>query len=227
MDFLHLVLLLEGIFSLLHFALLFFLLAHESIFLALVVRLLVALFLFLYVLLCGVLSTILLRSPVLNGEFVLLLEWPMAKAPDQVPLAKDVREHVFLLLLVSPLDLLLVIVNFILDLFFLLFTFILLILAFLLVLFSSFLFLFFLLPFFFLFIELLLLLCPFLEKSGLSGSLLLLLGADIKLAVLVRIMHRLLQNVVSYRRFFDCFILVSHSFTVGRSTEAQHLFTGR
>ena len=162
MDFLHLVLLLQRILPLLHFAFFFLLLAGKGIFLALVVRLLIALLGLLFVLLRLVLAATLLGCPVLNGEFVLLLGWPMALAPDDVPVAEDVSEHVLFLLLVGPPNLRLVVVNVVLNLLLLFLTFNLRLITFFFIIFSCFLFLFILLPFFFLIIELSLLLSPFL-----------------------------------------------------------------
>ena len=162
MDFLHLVLLLQRILPLLEFAFFFLLLAGKGIFLALVVRLLIALLGLLFVLLRLVLAATLLGCPVLNGEFVLLLGWPMALAPDDVPVAEDVSEHVLFLLLVGPPNLRLVVVNVVLNLLLLFLTFNLRLITFFFIIFSCFLFLFILLPFFFLIIELSLLLSPFL-----------------------------------------------------------------
>ena len=162
MDFLHLVLLLQSILPLLHFAFFFLLLTGKGIFLALVVRLLIALLGLLFVLLGLVLATTLLGCPVLNGEFVLLLGWPKALAPDDVPVGQDVSEHVLFLLLVGPPNLRLVVVNVVLNFLLLLLTLNLLFITFFLSIISGFLFLFILLPFFFLLIKLSLLLSPFL-----------------------------------------------------------------
>ena len=87
----------------------------------------------------------------------------MALAPDEVPVAEDVSEHVLLLLLVSPPNLRLVVVNVVLNLLLLFLTLGIMFVTFLFIIISGFLFLFILLPFFFLLIELILLFSPFLE----------------------------------------------------------------
>lgn len=229
MDFLHLVLLLQGVLSFFQFAFFFLDLALESIFLALIIRLLIACLRLLFVFLHQILSFSILGSPVLNSEFILLLQLPLGLAPDLVSLQEDVREHILLLLLVGLSDLFLVVVNLVFNLLFLLLSISLRVdlFALLLVIFSGLFLLLILLSLFFFFVKLLLLFSPSLQESCLNSILLLLLSTNIKLAVLVRIVHRLLEDAFGDWWFFDSLFLISHSFVVGWSTETQHFLSGR
>ena len=169
MDFAHLVLLPQRLLALLHFPLFFVDHLLDSVVLALVVRLLVALLRLLFVFLGQILRVPVFGRPVLNVEFVFLLERAVALASQEVALAEDVSERILGLLLVGQPDLALVVVDVVLDLLFLLLAILVGFVAFLLVLLACLLLLFFLYPLFLLFIKFLLHFSSSLKQFGLIG----------------------------------------------------------